>query len=66
VVGLALAYHDRTRADSRKFTLVHAATYKNEDLRDFLLSISNFIFRKDPADEIEFHFRFDENTPAQL
>ena len=50
VVGQALAYHDRARSDLRKFTIVHMATYKDEDLKDFILSISNYIFRKDPCD----------------
>lgn len=49
-MGMALAYHDRTRQDIRKFTLIHLATYKSEDLRDFILSTTNFIFRKDPVD----------------
>jgi len=47
---MALAYHDRSRFDLRKFTIVHQATYKSEDLKDFILSVSNFIFRKDPCD----------------
>ena len=50
VVGLALAYHDRARQDVRKFIIIHLATYKNEDLRDFVLSTTNYIFRKDPTD----------------
>ena len=47
---MAYAYHDRTRSDSRKFTIVHAGTYKTQDLKDFMLSVTNYIFRKDPAD----------------
>jgi len=50
VVGLALAYHDRNRQDIRKFTIIHLATYKNEDLKEFIISCTNYIFRKDPAD----------------
>jgi hypothetical protein len=50
VIGLALAYHDRSRQDLRKFIIIHMATYKNEDLKDFILSSTNFIFRKDPVD----------------
>lgn len=65
VVGLALAYHDRARQDVRKFTIIHLATYKNEDLRDFILSTTNYIFRKDPTDEIELHYRFNETDPGQ-
>jgi hypothetical protein len=65
VVGLALAYHDRSRQDVRKFTLIHLATYRADDLRDFILSTTNYIFRKDPVDEIEFHYRFNENEPDQ-
>lgn len=60
VVGMALAYHDRSRQDIRKFTIIHMATYKNEDHKDFILSCTNFIFRKDPTDEIEFHYKFNE------
>ena len=52
IVGQAIAYHDRNRSDLRKFTIVHMATYKDENLRDFILSVTNYIFRKDPCDEI--------------
>lgn len=38
------------------------ATYKEEDLKDFILSVSNYIFRKDPCDEIEFHYKFNESS----
>jgi hypothetical protein len=65
VIGLALAYHDRNRQDVRKFTIIHLATYRSDDLKDFILSCTNFIFRKDPADEIEFHYRFNEEDAAQ-
>lgn len=47
---MAFAYHDRDRSDIRKFVLVHIGTYKNEDLKDFILSVSNYIFKKDPCD----------------
>jgi len=26
------------------------STYQTEDLKDFIISVSNFIFRKDPVD----------------
>ena len=63
---MALAYHDRNRADLRKFSIVHIATYRQEDLQPFVLSVTGFIFRKDPADEIEMHYRFDEKEADQL
>ena len=63
---MAYAYHDRNRSDIRKFVIVHIGTYKNEDLKEFILSISNYIFKKDPTDEIEFHFKYDEDNEAQL
>ena len=47
---MAYAYHDRNRSDIRKFVIVHAGTYKNENLNEFILSISNYIFKKDPCD----------------
>jgi hypothetical protein len=65
VVGLALAFHDRNKTDSRKFTIIHFSTYKTHDLKDFLTSCVNYIFKKDPADEIEFHYKFDESLPDQ-
>lgn len=63
---MALAYHDRTRSDLRKFTIVHMGTYKDDDFKDFVLSITNYIFKKDPCDEIEFHFKFNESDEEQL
>ncbi len=50
LVGLALAFHDRNKTDGRKFTIVHFSTYHNEDLKDFLTSCVNYIFKKDPTD----------------
>lgn len=50
LVGMAYAYHDRERNDVRKFVIVHVGTYKTEDLKEFIISVSNFIFRKDPCD----------------
>lgn len=29
VIGQALAYHDRTRSDIRKFNIIHLGTYKD-------------------------------------
>jgi hypothetical protein len=49
---LALAFHDRNKTDTRKFTIVHFAAYHNEDVKDFLMSCVNYIFKKDPVDEI--------------
>jgi hypothetical protein len=66
VVGLALAYHDRNRSDVRKFSIIHIATYLAEDLKEFILSCTNFIFRKDPCDEIEFYYKFNEGVTDQL
>lgn len=66
LVGMAFAYHDRNRSDIRKFVIVHAGSYNNEDLRDFLLSVSNYIFRKDPCDEIEFYYQYNEDDEMQL
>lgn len=63
---MAYAYHDRTRSDVRKFVIVHVGTYKTEDLREFIINASNFIFRKDPCDEIEFHYKYDEANQSQL
>ena len=31
--GMAFAYHDRTKSDSRKFVIVHVATYKTVELK---------------------------------
>lgn len=50
LIGMALAYHDRTRSDIRKFIIVHFGTYKTDDLKEFLLSVTNYIFKKDPCD----------------
>jgi hypothetical protein len=66
VIGQAIAYHDRNRSDLRKFTIVHMATYNDDYLRDFILSATNYIFRKDPCDEIEFHYKFNEAESDQL
>ena len=63
---MAFAYHDRNRSDLRKFVLVHVGTYKNDDLKEFILSVTNYIFKKDPCDEIEFQYKFDENKDSQL
>ena len=63
---MAFAYHDRTRSDCRKFSIVHVGTYKTENLKDFIISATNYIYRKDPADEIEFHYVFDETIDEQL
>lgn len=62
---MSLAFHDRNKTDSRKFTIIHFSTYHNEDLKDFLTSCINYIFKKDPADEIEFHYKFDESIEEQ-
>ena len=59
VVGIALAFHDRSKTDVRKFQIVHISTYQNEDLKDFLISCVNYIFKKDPTDEIEFYYKYD-------
>lgn len=56
LIGMAIAYHDRSRSDIRKFIIVHMGTYKTEDLKDFILSATNYIFKKDPCDEIEFNY----------
>ena len=66
LVGMSFAYHDRNRSDIRKFVIVHIGTYKNEDLKEFILSVSNYIFKKDPCDEIEFHYQYDEANEEQL
>jgi hypothetical protein len=50
LVGLALAYHDRSKTDTRKFNIVHISTYQNENLKDFIISSINYIFKKDPTD----------------
>lgn len=49
-MGMAYAYHDRSRSDIRKFIIIHVGTYKTEDLKEFIINVSNFIFRKDPCD----------------
>lgn len=49
-VGMALAFHDRNKTDVRKFQIVHISTYQNEDLKDFIVSCVNYIFKKDPTD----------------
>lgn len=66
LIGMAYAYHDRNRSDLRKFVIVHAGTYNREHLKDFLLSATNYIFRKDPCDEIEFHYKFNEDDEGEL
>lgn len=66
VIGMAFAYHDRSRSDIRKFIIVHVGTYKDQDLKEFILSTSNFIFKKDPCDQIEFHYKYDQSVAAQL
>jgi hypothetical protein len=33
LIGMAFAYHDRSKSDIRKFVIVHIGTYKTEDLQ---------------------------------
>jgi len=33
LVGMTMCVHDRTKTDTRKFSLVHFSTYHNEDLK---------------------------------
>lgn len=47
---MAFAYHDRNKTDLRKFTLVHISSYHDEQLKDFIISTVNYIFKKDPCD----------------
>ena len=39
-------------------SIVHIGTYKNEDLKEFIIYVSNYIFRKDPCDEVEFIYTY--------
>jgi hypothetical protein len=50
VVGIAFAFHDRNKTDTRKFQIVHFSTYQSDHLKDFLISCVNYIFKKDPTD----------------
>lgn len=63
---MAYAYHDRSHSDIRKFVIVHIGTYKTDYLREFILNVGNYIFKKDPCDEVEFHYLYNENDEAQL
>ena len=57
-MGLAFVYHDRSRSDLRKMSIIHIGTYKNEDIKEFIIHVSNYIFRKDPCDEVEFTYTY--------
>ena len=48
-MGIALVFHDRNKVDLRRMSIVHIGTYKTEDLQEFIVTVANFIFRKDPC-----------------
>ena len=50
LVGMAFAFHDRDRADTRKFVLAHIGSYDNKNLKEMIVAVSDYIFLKDPCD----------------
>ena len=52
LVGMAFVFHDRDRAECRKFVIAHIGAYDNNNLKDLIISVTDYIFLKDPCDEI--------------